>query len=131
MVWYRNVQNEPPIPPFYRLCVYLCKYACENVRWLKGLDLGSLVMMHFLTLFTLWDVTQLPSFVFVSGVAPDSVFMSIGISTEVVFAFLRVIALVRCVYRPHLTLLSRSRRCYFSLVIFTSCTILAETLTSW
>ena len=78
--------------------VFVCISANIHVRWLKGLELGSLLRMHFLTLFTLWDVAQLPSFIFISGVAPDSVFIPIGTSTEVVFAFLRVIALVRCVY---------------------------------
>ena len=78
--------------------VFVCISANMHVRWLKGLELGSLLRMHFLTLFTLWDVARLPSFILISGVAPDSVFMSIGISTEVVFAFLQVIALVRCVY---------------------------------
>ena len=45
---YRNVLNEPPIPPFYRLCVYLCKYACEmvertSVRFLVEDALSNLV----------------------------------------------------------------------------------------
>ena len=79
--------------------VFVCISANMHVRWLKGLELGSLLRMHFLTLFTLWDVAQLPSFVFVSGVTPDSVVEVVArISTEVVVAHVRVIAFVRGVF---------------------------------
>ena len=77
--------------------VFVCISANIHVRWLKGLELGSLLRMHFLTLFTLWDVAQLPSNVLVSGVAPDS-FVFVRISAEIVVAYVRECVFVRLLF---------------------------------
>ena len=50
-----------------------------------------------LTYVTLWDVAQLPSFVLVSGVAPDS-FVFIRISAEIVVAYVRESVFVRLLF---------------------------------
>ena len=62
-----------------------------------------------------------PIFFLVSGVAPDSLIVFIGISTKVVFANLSVLVFVRRLFRPPLTVLYRDRLCYFfPLVMFTN-----------
>ena len=83
-----------------------------------------------LTYVTLWDVARLPSFVLVSGVAPDS-FVVVGISAEIVFAQVRELVFVRLLFRPLLTLQSRNRLCFVSLIIFPIYTTLTLILTAW
>ena len=83
-----------------------------------------------LTYVTLWDVAQLPSFVLVSGVAPDA-FVCVRISAEIVVAYVRESVFVRLLFRPLLTLLSGYCLCDASLIILPSFAVFAHTLASW
>ena len=72
-------------------------------------------LLKKLTYVTLWDVARLPSFVLVSGVAPDA-FVFVRISAEIVVAQVRELVVVRLQFRPLLTLQSRNRLCFVSLI---------------
>ena len=50
-----------------------------------------------LTYVTLWDVAHFPSFVLVSGVAPDA-FVFVRISAEIVVAYVRESVFVRLLF---------------------------------
>ena len=97
---------------------------------IEMLTIFCLLKSTKLTYVALWDVARLPFFVLVSGVAPDS-FVFVRISAEIVVAYVRECVFVRLLFWPLLTLQSRNRLCFVSLIIFPIYTTLTLILTAW
>ena len=64
---------------------------------IEMLTIFCLLKSTKLTYVTLWDVARLPSFVLVSGVAPDA-FVFVWISAEIVVAYVRESVFVRLLF---------------------------------
>ena len=86
------------------------------------------------TYVALWNIASLPSRVCVCGVAPYTFPHSsivLGISTEVVIAYVSEPVFLRLLFRPLLTLLSGYCLCDASLIILPSFAVFVYIETSW
>ena len=94
----------------------------------KTKSMSKILLIY--TFVALGNVTKLPSFPLIHGVAPDSRLL-VRISTKVVLAKFFEPVPVRLLFRPLLANPSRNRPCDASLIIFASCAIRTHILTFW